>query len=77
MKLFEIELHRLFVDKAARRKELIAKLRPPMTHESLGPVHLDSSARYPSDRPTLELADIADEAVDAIIKAVEPLVRTS
>jgi hypothetical protein len=45
--------------------------------EVLGPVHLDSSARYPSDKQAYEMADIADEAADAIIQSVEPLVRTS
>lgn len=41
----------------------------------LGPVHLDSSARYPSDKQAYELAGIADEAADAAFQAVEPLVR--
>jgi hypothetical protein len=43
----------------------------------LGPVHLDSSARYPTDRPAHELAGIAEEAAYAVIAAVEPLVRRS
>jgi hypothetical protein len=41
----------------------------------LGPVHLDSSARYPKDRPAYELAGIADDAAHAVIVAVEPLIR--
>jgi hypothetical protein len=41
----------------------------------LGPVHIDSSARYPSNKQAYELAEIADEAADALIRAVEPLVR--
>lgn len=41
----------------------------------LAPVHLDSSARYPTDRPAHELAGIADDAAHAIIEAVEPLIR--
>lgn len=43
----------------------------------LGPVHLDSSARYPTNRPAHELAGIADDAAHAVIAAVELLVRTS
>jgi hypothetical protein len=41
----------------------------------LGPVHLDSSARYPPDRPAYELAGIADDAAHAFIEAGEPLIR--
>ena len=42
----------------------------------LGPVHLDSSARYPTDRPPHELAGIADDAAHAVIEALTPLIRT-
>ena len=41
----------------------------------LGPVHIDSSARYPSNKQAYELVEIADEAADAVIRAVEPMVR--
>jgi hypothetical protein len=41
----------------------------------LGPVHLDSSARYPMSRPAYELAGIAEDAAHAVIAAVEPLIR--
>jgi hypothetical protein len=41
----------------------------------LSPLHLDASARYPSEKQAYELAGIADGAADAIIQAVEPLVR--
>jgi hypothetical protein len=43
----------------------------------LGPVHLDSSARYPSKGSPPELAGIADDAANAVIEAVSPLIRTS
>lgn len=43
----------------------------------LGPVHLDSSARYPKARPIYELADIAEETAQAVLDAVSPLIRTS
>ncbi|MBV8104519.1 MAG: hypothetical protein JO223_07830 [Hyphomicrobiales bacterium] len=43
----------------------------------LGPVHLDSSARYPTNRPAHELAGIADHAAHAVIEAVSPLIRKS
>ena len=56
-------------------------LRPiPELAESLdilGPVHLDSSARYPTNRPPTELAGIADGAAHAVIEAVDPLIRKS
>jgi hypothetical protein len=42
----------------------------------LGPVHLDSRARYPKDKPIYELAGIADETAQAIIAAVSPFIRT-
>jgi hypothetical protein len=42
----------------------------------LSPVHLDSSARYPKDRPIYELANIAEETAQAVIDAVSPLVLT-
>jgi hypothetical protein len=42
----------------------------------LAPVHLDSSARYPKDRPIYELAHIADETAQAIVDAVSPFIRT-
>jgi hypothetical protein len=41
----------------------------------LGPVYLDSSARYPTNRPAHELAGIADDAAHAVIDAVSPLIR--
>ena len=41
----------------------------------LGPVHLDSSARYPTNRSAPELANIADTAAHAVIEAVSPLIR--
>jgi hypothetical protein len=41
----------------------------------LGPVHLDSSARYPTNRSAPELAGIADNAAHAVIEAVSPLIR--
>lgn len=41
----------------------------------LGPIHLDSIARYPKERPIYELANIADETALAIIDAVDPLIR--
>jgi hypothetical protein len=37
---------------------------------------LDSSARYPKDRPIYELAHIADETAQAIVDAVSPFIRT-
>ncbi len=40
----------------------------------LGPVHLDSSARYPKDRPIYELAHVAEETAQAIIDAVSPFI---
>lgn len=43
----------------------------------LGPIHLDSSARYPKARPIYELAHIADETAQAIIDTVGPLIRVS
>ncbi len=45
--------------------------------EILGPVHLDSSARYPTNRAVPELANIADETARAVIDAVSPLIRNS
>ena len=42
----------------------------------LGPVHLDSSARYPKDRQIHELANIADETARAIVDTVSPFIRT-
>lgn len=45
------------------------------TLDILGPVHLDSSARYPKDRQAYELAGTADDAAHAIIEAVGPLIR--
>lgn len=41
----------------------------------LGPVHLDSSAGYPTNRSAPELANIADTAAHAVIEAVSPLIR--
>jgi hypothetical protein len=41
----------------------------------LGPVHLDSSARYPTNRSAPELANVADAAAHAVIEAVSPLIR--
>ena len=41
----------------------------------LGPVHLDSSARYPKEKPIYELAHIAEETTLAIINAVDPLIK--
>ena len=41
----------------------------------LGPVHLDSSKRYPKGKAIYELASIAEEAAEAIINAVGPLIR--
>jgi hypothetical protein len=41
----------------------------------LGPVHLDSSARYPTNRPVYELEGVAQQAAHAAIAAVEPLIR--
>jgi hypothetical protein len=41
----------------------------------LGPVQLDSSARYPKNRPIYELANIAEETAEALINAVDPFIR--
>jgi hypothetical protein len=41
----------------------------------LGPVHLDSSARYPTTQTAPELAGIADDIAHAVIEAVSPLIR--
>lgn len=41
----------------------------------LGPVHLDSSARYPTNRTVPELANIADDTAHEVIDAVSPFIR--
>jgi hypothetical protein len=53
---------------------------PPMPEvaarlDILGPVHLDSSARYPKDKPIYELANIAEETTETIINTVDPFIR--
>jgi hypothetical protein len=55
---------------------------PPMPEvaaslDVLGPVHLDSSARYPMNRTVPELANIADDTAHAVIDAVSPFIRKS
>lgn len=49
--------------------EMAAKL------DILGPIHLDSSARYPTKLTAPELAGIADDVAHAVIEAVSPLIR--
>jgi hypothetical protein len=41
----------------------------------LSPLHLDHTTRYPNNKTVPELAHIADDTADAVIKAVLPLIR--
>jgi hypothetical protein len=43
--------------------------------DDLSPVHLDSSARYPTNKTIPDLVNIAAETAGTVIGAVSPLIR--